>query len=126
MNSTQLKHALTRAASIYNRRYAELTEKLTTPAVVLDAVSRLVALQSGRVVIHDAKFDRYYRNPKLWYWLDIIDRYVSFPQESPDIVDPALIPAQAELTAAHERLKDLLYLGETSEALKLLEAFAAA
>jgi hypothetical protein len=117
---------LTRAAAIYNRRYAELTKKFTTPAVVLDAESRLVAIQSGRVTIHDAKFDRYYRQPKLWYWLDIIDRYVSFPQESPDIVDPELFVAQEALTAAHERLKDLLHLGETSEALKLLEAFAAA
>ena len=126
MNSTQLKHALQRAATIYNKRYAEITEHFTVPAVVLDEEDKRLALLLGRFTVHGPEHTRYSRpaKAKMWYWLDIIDRYISFEGETPEKTKDGLFEAQATLSAAHERLKDLLHLGETSEALQLLDAFA--
>ena len=130
MNSTQLKHALSRAAAIYSKRYAAVTDMFTTPEVKLTAEARLDALKNGEFVVKSAKYTRYStpreNRESMWVWLDFADRWITFNAEFPAKVNGGLFAAQEKLTAEHERLKDLLHLGETSEALRLLEAYSQA
>lgn len=127
MNTTQLKYALTKATAAYNKKFKELTEKHTTPAVHMTQEERRVAITVRRFNLDEDKGrERFPRKGNGGYWVDVLGCYIVFNDESPEVVSPKLAGLHERLTRQYEDLKDKLYLGDGSEAMKLLEAFAGA
>jgi len=114
MNSTQLKYAKGRANDIYRERNDAITKKYKAKCKTISEKDKLKALLKGEVSIKPYKEGAYYQNA--WY------NYVVFHDEVE--FDFASCKKEEEaLKNEYQKILDQLVLGDSEEALRLLEQF---
>ena len=125
MNATQMKYAKERAAEIYRAAKIAVTKAHTAPDTAYSPAKRCLMLKAGQFKLHAKNDDARTTGAT---WVSMLDSYISFNGESHNGVPhpKALKAALEKLDVAYRVLLDTLMLGEASDAIKSLDAFAQA
>lgn len=119
MKPTQINYAVTRLDEITRDKTAALEEKFSTPAKILTVADLVKGIKNGSV------------KPRTEYLTNDVHRhsYVSSVFDlsglEPKFDGKGYAKAVKPLQDEYTKIKDKLVLGDASEALKLIEAFAA-
>lgn len=116
LSKMQMEHAKQKAAKIYHSNAEALQKKYVTPEVKLGNEAKHAALLAGEFTFRDPE-KRGWRDE---WWFTAI----KFNAETPEVVDPKFGPAAEKLAREYSALLDNIVLGEGTEAIRLLEAFA--
>ena len=118
MNKDQRKYALVRIADITRRKVQEAEERLTTPAVSLDAKEMLRLIRDGKVKMCE------FIDPGRYYLRDRLRDVFDFSaHESKKSVDPALDEKIARIRQQAAQIEDEIMLGDATEALDKISQF---
>ena len=122
MNKTQTEYALRRLQEVCNQKLTVIRDSLSTKAKAFDAVALVAAIKSGkikaRITYAGRHIDRYTDVSQVF---DGLDKFYTQEREMDnDAYNKAAAPIQAE----YQRIQDQLILGDSKEALALIEAFA--
>lgn len=118
MNQKEKQYALDRVSAIAQAKVEAIKKKFTTDGTVLTGAQRLAALKKGAFKV---RADVAAVHP----YSDIHD-VITFDGDKPGSKDEARIASEtAKVNAEATRIKDKLMLGDSKEALALIEKFAA-
>jgi hypothetical protein len=126
MSALQMNHALNRLSEISNEKAEAIKARLKGPARELTGKQFVTGVKNGSIKLRrDAASrlvvsDNHYRGT-LNYLTEVFDLKAYTSSDDNKKVEAALKPLRAEMSV----LKDKLILGDSSDALKLIEAFAA-
>lgn len=120
MKHSEQKYCMDRVTAIYHNKNSEIVTQYTKKGKELTEEARARLVRTGKV-----KLKPQYKN-RITRYADVDDVFDFTAAGYGDQVDTkGMAKAQEELTAEYRRVKDLIMLGDSTEALELIEAFAA-
>ena len=120
MNASQMKYAVERANTIHRKAVERVTKEHTRPDIRMSPEDRATAMEHGEFTIKPGS--RYAREVE-GYWVDCIQGYIVFADESYPVLSPFLAPALEELSRRHTEILDIIMLGDAQKAIDVLAEF---
>jgi len=118
MNTAEKKYALERVSGIEGRKCGEIRENYTTPAVDLTVGEILAKYLDGTIIVKERRLKERGAYCNFRQIFNLSQHETEAKRDEPKIKAESLVVSK-EAT----RIKDAIMLGDSKEALELLQAF---